>query len=172
MGRRMPTRSSNGQALPRTMFEVPPSRAAVLRDFAGAWCGIRAASARSVSGEVASDRSRLAGSLLAGLICRFPDGVVVGEDHACGVKLLDAVNPGGCDGQGLGVLVAACLPGEGIGAVCAGGVVALSSDHDGAVASADDEGLVARGVSWGRHDEYAGQDLGLAVEVLVLQIWW
>src|SRR5947208_11588153 len=98
------------------------SRAAVLRDFAGAWCGIRAASARSVSGEVASDRSRLAGSLLAGLICRFPDGVVVGEDHACGVKLLDAVNPGGCDGQGLGVLVAACLPGEGIGAVCAGGV--------------------------------------------------
>ncbi len=69
----------------------------------------------------------------------------------------------------MGVLVAACLPGEGIGAVCAGGVVALSSDHDGAVTSADDEGLVARGVSWGRHDEYAGQDLGLAVELLVLQ---
>src|SRR5690242_13539294 len=97
----------------------------------------------------------------------LPYGVVVGEQDAGGIELLESVDPGGYGRQGLGVLVAVCLPGQGVTDVRGGCIVALPGNDDGAVRPADDQGLMAGGVSRRWHDSYLGKDLGLAVELFV-----
>lgn len=65
------------------------------------------------------------------------------------------------------VVVAIGSPGKNVGAIGAGGVVALPGHDHSAVAAADDHRLMPGSVARCGHDEHTGEDLRFAVENLI-----
>ena len=102
-------------------------------------------------------------------MCWLPYGVVVGEDDAGGVELLESVYPGWCGWQGWSVLIAMRLPRQGVAAVRSGVVVALAGHDHCPVQPTDDKGLMPSGVSRSWQYRHTGQDLSFAFELFVAQ---
>src|SRR5271170_4717310 len=91
------------------------------------------------------------------------------EDDPARVELLESIDPGRRERNALIVTVPTRPPGQYVCAVGARRVVALASDHHGAVAELDYDRLMPCGVAWRRHHDHPGKDLGFAFELEVAQ---